>query len=158
MDVRITQARARANSRGDLELTEKQKIVAYLENPVSCGLWHLRADWLMDSGISADLWAEVEKETSGKDVITIKSGKRERKIKASEEWKDGLREEVQVKLTFLFRLFKYLAKEGVEEEEDEDEDEEQYGHDHEAIQLILDLIDLSGIRLKYADEGVPNFV
>ncbi len=145
MDVRITQARA--NSRGDLELTEKQKIVAYLENPVSCGLWHLRADWLMDSGISADLWAEVEKETSGKDVITIKSGKRERKIKASEEWKNGLREEVQVKLTFLFGLFDYLAKEDVEEEEDE----EQYGHDHEAVQLILDLIDLAGIRLKYAD-------
>ena len=147
MDVRVTQARARARSRGDLELTEKRKIVAYLENPVSCGLWHLRADWLKDSGISADVWAEVEKETAGKDFVTIKSGKRERKIKASEEWKNGLREEVQVKLTFLFMLFEYLAKEDIEEEE---EDEEQYGPDHEATQLILDLIDVSGIKSKYA--------
>ena len=50
-------------------------------------------------------------------------------------------------LTFLFRLFEYLAKPDGEEEEEE----EQYGQDHEVTQLIFDLIDVSAIRAKYAE-------
>ncbi|MFM2340639.1 MAG: hypothetical protein RLZZ592_292 [Pseudomonadota bacterium] len=146
----LTKSRVRSRMRSDIELSEKRKIVAYLENPVSCGLWHFRAEWLKDAGISADVWAEVEKETAGKDFVAIRSGKRERKIKVNEEWKSILKEEVQLKLTFIFRLFEYLAKTDIEEQEDE-EAAEQYGQDYEITQLILDLIDVTAIRVKYAD-------
>ena len=105
LDSRMASLRAR--NRGDIGPVEKKKIISYLENPVSCGLWHLRSTWIKDSGISADIWLEVEKETNGKDFVTIRSGKRERKIKANEEWKNNLREEVQSKLSHQ-HLIKFL--------------------------------------------------
>lgn len=131
----------------EINITEKRKIVQYLENPVSCGLWHLNATWLSFAGISADIWSEIEKEIKNKDTITIRSGKREKRIKVSEEWIASLREEVCSTISFIFALFDHLAK----QDNLLPEDRELYSTDHEITQLILDLIDIEPIRTKYSN-------
>jgi hypothetical protein len=130
-----------------LSPAEKHKIAQYLENPVSSGLWHLNAVWSPASGISADIWSEIEKETKDRETLTIRSGKRDRRIKITEEWRKKLRQEVCSTLTFPLALFDYLVRLDSQQPESVD----QFGTDHEEVQLVLDLIDIAPIKTKYAE-------
>jgi hypothetical protein len=131
----------------DVSQSEKLKIVQYLENPVSYGLWRMNAEWLSMNGISQDIWTEIEKEIKDKEAIVIKSGKRERRIKVSPDWRENLQGEVCSKISFLFALFDYLSKLETQQSQEDD----QFGADHEATQLVLDLIDISPVKIKYAE-------
>ena len=123
-----------------------QKIVAYLENPVSAGLWRFTGTWKPQDGISKVLLEEVYKEINGKDQISIRSGKRERKIRINEEWRSALVENVCNRLTFLFSLFDYFAR----QESPQTEDGEEFIAEHETVQLVLDIIDIESVKTSYA--------
>lgn len=131
----------------DIDQIEKEQITKYLENPVATGLWQASADWTNDSGISTDLLALLAQETKDRDTISIHSGKRVRTIKINDEWMKDIRQEVCSTITFIFALFDQLAS----QEEQQPEDRAKYGATHEAVQLLLDLIDIKPIRTKYAE-------
>ncbi|MGM9425790.1 hypothetical protein [Hydrogenophaga sp. MI9] len=139
--------RLRQRDSNPLSQNEKRKIAQYLENPVSSGLWHLNAVWLPSNGISADIWADIEKETKDKETLTIRSGKRDRRIKINDEWRMKLRQEVCSTLTFTVALFDYLVRLDTQQPESID----QFGPGHEEVQLVLDLIDIGPIKEKYVD-------
>lgn len=126
---------------------DRKSIANYLNNPVSAGLWRLNAEWKKDSGISNQIWAEVQKEIENKDVLTIASGKRERKIKITEEWKNEIREETQNNITFFLTLFSYL----VESENVGSDLVREFSATHELTQLILDIVPTKSIIEQYSE-------
>ncbi|EEG08975.1 hypothetical protein [Pseudogulbenkiania ferrooxidans] len=134
-------------SRDQISFEEKKKIVQYLENPVSCGLWHLNADWLPNAGITEDIWMALKEETNGKDKIAIRSGKRQRYIGLNEVWWRKISEELHSTISFVVGFFDYLARQDAQQPEDN----EQFGAEHETVQQILDLIDIEPIKKKYSE-------
>jgi hypothetical protein len=122
-------------------------VSAYLENPFRAGLWRLSAKWLPSSGVSVRLWDEISNEISGKDVVTIRSGKRERRIRVSDSWRNEVRDQVENRVTFIMVLFSSLARQAVGAAETERVIE---NHTEEE-QLILDLIDPRQIVASYND-------
>lgn len=142
----------RARNHDDIAASDKKKIATYLTSPVSTGLWNLSAAWLPTAGISAAIWSEIEKEIKDKDSVAIRSGKRDRRIKITEEWSDNLKSEVSSKITFFFTLFNYLHAQDLQQPEDD----AQFNSDHEITQLVLDLIDVTEIFRAYA-EALKHF-
>jgi RNA-binding protein YhbY len=100
-----------------------------------------------ESGISLDVWADLERELNDKETIQIKSGKRERKIRITDDLKDELKTNVFGKITFLMVLFKFLAQESAGQPETDG----TIASDVEEEQLILDIIDTKALGAKYAD-------
>jgi hypothetical protein len=126
---------------------EKAKIAQYLENPVSNGLWHLNADWIQRDGLSWDIWNEVKKEIEGRDVLIVRSGKRERRIQVDDDWKENMAVEVCSTLTFPFALFSYLAR---QESQQPEVVEQAITDDNDAL-FVLVIIDIAPIKQKYED-------
>ena len=137
----------RRRSQRDLLPDEAAKIVLYLENPVATGIWRLSATWIEASGISNDVWADVEKEIDGKDYVQIKSGKRERKISVTSEWKEEIRTRIFGRITFLMNLFQFLAQQATGQPEPDG----IAGSNDDDEQLILDMVDSAALASKYAD-------
>lgn len=52
----------RHRARFDVQPDDVERITRYLKNPVGTGIWRLSAKWIEESGISNDIWAELEKE------------------------------------------------------------------------------------------------
>jgi len=122
-------------------------VSAYLENPFRAGLWRLSAKWLSDSGVSVRLWDEISNEMFGKELVVIRSGKRERRIRVSEEWRAEVRNQVENRVTFIMVLFASLARQAVGAAETENLIESNT----EEEQLVLDLIDPRQIVSSYHD-------
>lgn len=140
--------RPRAGSmKSTLDLSEKKRVAKYLENPVASGLWQLTTDWAQTSGISGDLLLQLDQETTGRDTLNIRSGKRVRTIKITEQWKQKITEEVACTLTFVLALFDQLAS----QDEQRPENSDKYSAAHETVQLLLDIVDIGPIKEKYAD-------
>jgi hypothetical protein len=137
----------RHRPRPEVQPDDVERITRYLENPVATGIWRLSAKWIEESGISNDIWAELEKEVDGKDSIQIRSGKRERRIRITSDWKDELRTHVFGRITFLMALFQFLAQQATGQAEGGS----TAGVEDDDAQLILDLIDTTAIAVKYAD-------
>jgi hypothetical protein len=139
--------RRRQVRRHEIASNEAIHVISYLEDPVGVGLWRLSASWKSAEGVSADLWREIELETQGKDTVQIRAGKRERKIRVTDEWKEGIHTQVCDRISFLMSLFQFLAQQAAGQAEtqdslDDDSDEEQ---------TILDLVDTSAIGDKYSE-------
>jgi hypothetical protein len=126
---------------------EAAPIIAYLENPVATGLWRLAATWHRSGGISDAIWQEIDKEIGTNESIQIKSGKRDRKIRVTEEWKQEIREQVSGRISFLLTLFQFLAQQA----SGQPESDEAIAAEIEQEQLVLDLIDTSKIGSMYAE-------
>ena len=137
----------RHRTKPEVQSDDVERITRYLENPVGTGIWRLSAKWIEESGVSNDVWAELEKEIDGKESLQIKSGKRDRRIRVTDDWKKELRTDVFGRITFLMALFQFLAHQATGQPEGEGtimlEDDD--------AQLILDLIDTGVIAAKYAD-------
>lgn len=130
----------------EVELTAEEidSLSHYLNDPVSTGLWRLNSEWNKNNGISATIWKKIKDEIKEDEFITIISGKRERKIKVTEEWKEKVKLITHNNITFLLTLFSYLAS-------DDEEHANQYSADHEFTQLILDMIETSSIKVEYKE-------
>jgi hypothetical protein len=126
----------------ELSAAEKSKISQYLENPVSAGLWHLTAAWQGSSGLSHDVWNEILREIKDKDHIQIRGGKRDRRIKIDANWKEQMQEEVCSTLSFVMALFEHFAMQDAQQPERI----EQFGFEHEAVQVVLDVLDVTAIK------------
>jgi hypothetical protein len=146
-DSFVTRNVHRHRARFDVQPDDVERITRYLENPVGTGIWRLSANWIEESGISNDIWAELEKEIGGKESLQIRTGKRERRIRVTDDWKNELRTVVFGRITFLMTFFQFLARQATGQPEGEDallvEDDD--------AQLILDLIDTTAVAAKYAD-------
>lgn len=125
---------------------------AYLNDPVSAGLWRLNAIWNQEGNISSAIWGELYKEIKDKKSITITSGKRDRVIHLTDKWRAAAKDVIFNKLTFIFSFFSSLAKESSEQEELS----EQFSYFHEFTQLIMDLVDIDIIKENY-DEALDYF-
>jgi hypothetical protein len=130
-----------------LEEDDIKALSTYLNDPVSSGLWRLNASWSKKKNISDVIWEEVSKEIKDEETITIKSGKRERKIKVDDKWRDEVKDRIFNNLTFMLSLFSYLAA----EDNAEEELTSQYGATHELSQLILDLVETDVIKNSYKE-------
>jgi len=124
-----------------------ERITRYLENPVGTGIWRLSARWNEESGISNDVWAELEKEVDSKENLQIRSGKRDRRIRVTDDLKKGLRKDVFGRISFLMELFQFLAHQATGQAENEG----AFMAEDDDTQLILDLIDTHEIAVKYDD-------
>lgn len=147
---RIFYARAlnRAQARRqDIASDEAAQVISYLEDPVGVGLWRLSASWKSSEGVSADLWREIELETQGKDTVQIRTGKRERKLRVTDDWKDGIRTQIFDRISFLMSLFQFLAQQAAGQAESQD----SLDDDSDETQTILDLVDTTAIGAKYSD-------
>lgn len=137
----------RQRSKPEVQPDDVERISRYLENPVGTGIWRLSAKWIEESGISNDVWAELEKEVNGKDSVQIRSGKRDRRIRVTDDWKNERRTDVFGRITFLMVLFQSLAHQATGKPENED----TFAAEDDDAKVILDLIDTAGIAAKYAD-------
>lgn len=131
----------------NLSEADIKALTSYLNNPVSCGLWRLNAEWKRDSGISNLIWNEISKEIDSSSVITFDSGKRERRIKITDQWKIDLKKNICEKISFIFILFSYL----VDSETEEQDTIDSFSEIHEAVQLVLDLVSVDVIKDKYSE-------
>lgn len=122
-------------------------LCAYLNDPFASGLWRLNSNWVNNGGISEFIWKEITNEIDGKEVLTITSGKREKRIKITEEWKKEVKQETENNLSFFLYLFTYL----VETESDDEELVTDFNASHELTQLILDLIASETIKDNYRE-------
>ncbi|MFN7153013.1 MAG: hypothetical protein ACK4OE_04925 [Acidovorax sp.] len=139
--------RMRSRQRSKVTVDEAKHILEYLEDPVRVGLWRLSAKWVSNSGVSFDLWNDIEKEINGRDVIQIRTGRRERKLRVTEEWKEEIRTRVFDRITFLMTLFQFLAQQASGQAESQDASETDSDED----QTVLDLVDTRAIAEKYAE-------
>lgn len=133
--------------RQDIASDEAAQVISYLEDPVGVGLWRLSASWKSSEGVSADLWREIELETQGKDTVQIRTGKRERKIRVTDDWKEGVRTQVCDRISFLMALFQFLAQQAAGQAETQDSSDD----DSDEEQTILDLVDTNAIGAKYSE-------
>lgn len=132
-------------SKEKLSATDIRHLSSYLNDPVSTGLWRLNADWQKNGSLSEVILKEITKEINNKEILTITSGKRERKIKITTEWMDEVKRLTQDNLSFSLSLFSYLAS----QEEQGEENTNQYSASHELTQLILDLVDTKLIKTEF---------
>ncbi|WFC12697.1 hypothetical protein [Aeromonas salmonicida] len=128
-------------SKGDI-----QALSAYLNDPVSNGLWRFDTKWSENDNISNMIWEQIYKEINNQDVLFIDSGKRKIKVKVDDIWKDDIRYTIFNHLTFILTLFKSLV-----EDISEEESTRNYGRTNGDIKLILDLINLDPIKSKYPE-------
>jgi hypothetical protein len=137
----------RHRAKPEVQSDDVDRITRYLENPVGTGIWRLSAKWIEESGISNDVWAELEKEVDGKESLQIRSGKRDRRIRVNDEWKKDRYTDVFGRITFLMVLFQFLAHQAT----GQPENESSFIAEDDDAQLILDVIDTTSIAVKYAD-------
>ena len=137
----------RNRQRSKVTADEAKHILSYLEDPVRVGLWRLSATWISNGGVSSDLWNDIEKEIGGRDVIQIQTGKRERKLRITKEWKEEIHTRVCDRITFLMTLFQFLAQQASGQAEDQEASETDSDED----QTVLDLIDTQAIAAKCGD-------
>ncbi|MFM5008166.1 hypothetical protein ACEUB7_06505 [Aeromonas veronii] len=123
-----------------------QALSAYLNDPVSSGLWRFDAEWSKEESISNMIWEQVSKEIEGQDAILVDSGKRKIKINLDDDSRRNIKHTIFNRLTFIFTLFKFIV-----EDTPEAESTKIYGRLGGDIQLILDLIDIDLIKSKYTE-------
>lgn len=128
-------------------IPELKKFTNYLNNPFSSGLWKLEANWSDTPEISEMIWNDLQKELGRKDNISIKSGKRTKRIRITEELTEKLQFSIQKTMTFYLAVFSSLA-----EQEGFPVKELDSGLDiSESLNLALDLIDLEKIKTNYSE-------
>lgn len=137
----------RTRRRPTISPEEAAHVIQYLEDPVRVGLWRMSATWVSQEGVSADLWRDFENEVKGKDTIQLRTGKRERKLRVTDEWKDEIRSQICDRISFLMSLFQFLAQQASGQAETQDSSDS----DSDEEQTVLDLIDTGAVALKYAD-------
>lgn len=145
--IRLKHTPKRNSSKPIVSQEDIRALSDYLNDPFASGLWRLNSNWVNDGGISEFIWKQITNEIGGKDILTITSGKREKRIKITEEWKSEVKQETENNLTFLLYLFTYL----VEKESDEEELITEFNANHELTQLILDLIEPDTIKEIYRE-------
>lgn len=128
-------------SKGDV-----QALSAYLNDPVSSGLWRLDAEWRNENCISSLIWEQISNKINSQDDIVIVNGKRKSRFKLDEEFKEDIKVLVFNRITFIFTLFKFIV-----EISSEENNHNIYWIADSKIQLVLDLIDINSIKSKYPE-------
>lgn len=139
--------RVRPRQRPTVTADEATHVIQYLEDPVRVGLWRMSATWVSSGGVSADLWRDFENEVKDKETIQLRTGKRERKLRVTEEWKEETRSQVCDRISFLMSLFQFLDQQASGQAENQDAS----SSDSDEEQTVLDLIDTAAVATKYAD-------
>lgn len=127
-------------------IPDLKKFKGYLNNPFSSGLWKLEATWVENPDISAAIWKDISTEF-GKGSLSIKSGKRTKTIKITEDLKETCQFAIHKTMTFYLAMFSSLA-----EQDGFAIEESEYTSDiSETLNLVLDLIDLNKIKNSYSE-------
>lgn len=128
-----------------LKIEDTERVILYLENPVSTGLWRLRAEWISKGGISDYLFSEIEKNIDDKGVLTIR-GVRITRLRLTDMSMERMRTGIYDRPIFLFEMFSYLVK----------KDSCQNGEDIDdifspTVLRVVNAVGASNIIEKYAD-------
>lgn len=139
-DARDRQINPSVKTSKGLSGAESQQVVSYLTDPTQVGVWKLEARWLFDQGISQDIKDTIDqKETDGFKISSSTQGRNN--IRLPKGYIDQMLETSE-KITFLFKLFKWIT------EEDSGGTRREYFSPNDDEFLISNL-DLSDFATKY---------
>ncbi|WP_140217356.1 hypothetical protein [Pseudomonas oryzihabitans] len=127
-------------------IPDLRKFKGYLNNPFSSGLWKLEASWVENPDISEAIWKDISTEFK-KGSLSIKSGKRTKTIKITEDLKETCQFAIHKTMTFYLAMFSSLA----EQDGFAIEEPESMSDISETLNLVLDLIDLNKIKNSYKE-------
>lgn len=114
-------ARQEAPSKVILPLPEQKKILRYLENPFSNGLWSLRAEWLSNTDFTSVILSQIENKFFVGAEVKITFRGVPRRVLLTEETKEEITDVVSKRISFVFALFSQLRYLSIDEPEESDE-------------------------------------
>lgn len=129
--------------RNTLSKTEKHAVAEYLAAPVSAGLWQLLGEWAPE-GVVAQIATAVEGEIRNRETVTIRSGKRDRKVRVDQEWRRRLKEVVST-VSFLLAVFENFDA----QDDQKPEPTGPLGDIQDIVQLIFDMVDMTPFRAEW---------